>query len=76
VAAATQNGARLERNLTMAHKQRLVSVALQLRMVQSRIDHRPRTGEAARDVRGTKALEVVEELRESRAGPSLGLNTE
>ena len=73
VAAGDAERRRLERNLHDGAQQRLVSVALQLRMIQRRIRDRPRAGEAAGDVGQRGALEVARGVAGARArDPSLG----
>ena len=69
MAASDAERRRLERNLHDGAQQRLVSVALQLRMIQAPHPHRPGAGRAARQLgRATSSSQSLEELRELARG--------
>ena len=73
VAAGDAERRRLERNLHDGAQQRLVSVALQLRMIERQIRTDPAVGGAAGDVGRRGALEVAGGAARARARhPSLG----
>ena len=73
VTAGDAERRRLERNLHDGAQQRLVSVALQLRLIQTPHPHRPRPGRAAREVGRRRALAVARGAARARARhPSRG----
>ena len=68
VAAGDAERRRLERNLHDGAQPRLVSVALQLRMIQKRLRSDPATAEALLDSAGDELSQSLEELRELARG--------
>jgi signal transduction histidine kinase len=68
VAAGDAERRRLERNLHDGAQQRLVSVALQLRMIQSRIREDPALAEELVSSAATELSQSLEELRELARG--------
>ncbi len=68
VAAGDAERRRLERNLHDGAQQRLVSVALQLRLIQSRIRTDPETAEQLIGTVGDELSRSLEELRELARG--------
>jgi PAS domain S-box-containing protein len=59
---------RLERNLHDGAQQRLVTLALQLRLIQARIDRDPPAARHALDIASTELAEALDELRELARG--------
>jgi signal transduction histidine kinase len=68
VAAGDAERRRLERNLHDGAQARLVSVALQLRMIQKRVRSDPAAAEALLDSAGDELSQSLEELRELARG--------